>query len=183
MRIVLLTVATLLLVDVSAAQQSFPPSAIQEEMERHRQSMEREVLERAREEKEREEAEKLNVRTIDNRAGLIPSTMRGKWCGFPDNDAVLHQALDNNECVDEETTYVDPHGYAVEGVYCRAIRVRTFDQYPWGRRASKNPWGPGAVIKFRCKMDEAPRKTAFTTTVRWRTEKDYLYVEELRGSR
>jgi hypothetical protein len=82
-------------------------------------------------------------------AAEIPSHMRGKWCGVPDDTYVKGPCGDGSLDTDVEMT-VTATGFKVNDTECKAIQVTPFDDYPWGRRATKNPWGPRYRFKFRC---------------------------------
>jgi hypothetical protein len=97
---------------------------------------------------------------------LIPKTMQGMWCGSREDDDILQRMEPFNQ-EDCDRTVIHARGFRREGLNCTAVKVTMFDQYPWGRKAQKNPWGPAAIIKFKCGSD--------FLTFEWKPEKDYMY--------
>src|SRR4051794_19882592 len=83
---------------------------------------------------------------------LIPKAMQGAWCGSPVDDDILQRMEPYNQ-EDCDKTVIHARGFRREGLNCTTVKVTTFDQYPWGRKAQKNPWGPAAIIKFKCGSD------------------------------
>ena len=98
---------------------------------------------------------------------LIPKEMQGAWCGSPMDDASLQRMAPYNQ-EDCDKTVIHARGFRREGLNCTAIKVTTIDQYPWGRKAQKNPWGPAAVIRFKCGSEGL-------LEFEWKREKDYMY--------
>jgi hypothetical protein len=108
-------------------------------------------------------------------AAEIPSHMRGKWCGVPDDTYVKGPCGDGSLDTDVEMT-VTATGFKVNDTECKAIQVTPFDDYPWGRRATKNPWGPRYRFKFRCSDGKISEQE-------WWIEKDsYLLIDVKRRS-
>jgi hypothetical protein len=101
-------------------------------------------------------------------AAEIPSHMRGKWCGVPDDTYVKGPCGDGSLDTDVEMT-VAATGFKVNDTECKAIQVT--------RGAIKNPRStPSYRFKFRCSDGKISEQE-------WWIEKDsYLLIDVKRRS-
>jgi hypothetical protein len=105
-------------------------------------------------------------------AQTIPINLHGVWCA---SGSDYYQPSDRPCEVAETEMRITAHGFEIVDGNCTALKVTQFDVYPWGRRARKNPWGPGYRIKFKC-LGEGVAKPLITEHS-WTIEKGALLVQ------